>query len=162
MWIGSGKIYKDVPDIVSDELVRCTVFSSMSSAVSIPLNTASPIDLVQTLVQNVSEDFQIKPAAERFLLYVPSHSLSALNILPIPCATYLNELNSASGQAMLDKKLSIEAIGSQNGKPILVPFEALGYWSYINKAIDTKRKWTKALIWLKGHEYQLPALSALA
>ncbi|KAF8999676.1 hypothetical protein BDQ17DRAFT_1427692 [Cyathus striatus] len=133
----------------------------MSSVISVPLNTASPIDLVKTLMQNVSKDFQTKPAAERFSLNVPSHLLSALNMFPIPCATYLNELNSVSGQAMLDKKLSIKAVGSRTGQIILVPFEALGYWSYISKAIDAKRKWMKALIWLKGYELQSPALSAL-
>ncbi|KAF8993134.1 hypothetical protein BDQ17DRAFT_1331884 [Cyathus striatus] len=161
-WIGSGKVYRNVPDFVSDELLRRTKLANVPGAVLIPAHTASPIDLVQISLQDISEEFQLKPAAERFLSNIASHPLSILNELPIPSATYLNQLNAASGQAMLDNKLSIEIVGIRNGQHVLVPFEALGYWSYLSKAIEAQRRWKQALIWLKGHELQSPSFATLA
>ncbi|KAF8996981.1 hypothetical protein BDQ17DRAFT_1429340 [Cyathus striatus] len=61
---------------------------------------------------------------------------------------------------MLNRTISIEI--DQECERILVPFEALGYWSYENKAISVQLKWKQGLSWLKGHEHQSPAFAALA
>ncbi|KAF8980988.1 hypothetical protein BDQ17DRAFT_1438674 [Cyathus striatus] len=118
------------------------------------------MELVQLSLLPVSNTFQLKPVTERFLHDIPTHSVSNLNMLPIPSAAYINQLYAFAGQAMLNGTISIEI--DQECERILVPFEALGYWSYANKAISAQLKWKQGLSWLKGHEHQSPAFAALA
>jgi hypothetical protein len=149
LWIGQGKSYHDVPEFVSNELCRCT--SVLTTEMSLLPSPFLPVlCLLDFPTPPVTMSLHGVKAEELFSHNIPTHTSSKCLQLPAPSHGILKSLRACSGQAMLDRKISVQH-WDHNG--IFLPFNALGMWALIIEAHDTKNAWRDGLRWLDRQHF---------
>ncbi|KAF8902547.1 hypothetical protein CPB84DRAFT_1746559 [Gymnopilus junonius] len=119
-WMNSGKLYKDVPDFVSDELLhRLSLSEKLERLLPPPTLTISEL-----------LDFDIPPIQDTAIFRSVKSCFS--NIEPQYTNVFLvKRLREEAGQAMLDGKVSIV---DWKNKDVYLPFEVLSFWDYLHDA----------------------------
>ncbi|KAJ3503541.1 hypothetical protein NMY22_g18215 [Coprinellus aureogranulatus] len=153
-WIGKGRVYKDPPKAVSDEVIRLVSLPISDISSLLPgLPDAVIIQLVQYSLP--SQSACAFPSTPSFSCSAPDMTLTDfLNCANccIPTVTTIQNLRQEAGQAILDGNSSISVVystgGPQGTTPKHLPLSVLGLWDYLSRAIHAQAVWRDGVRWV--------------
>ncbi|KAJ2921648.1 hypothetical protein H1R20_g15444, partial [Candolleomyces eurysporus] len=153
-WIGQGKVYKDVPEVILNEVVsRISLSPNQFNDLLPELECATIAQLCDYPLPRQSLVANFFTANSRFSLTEPNVSLEDLikwKDWSIPSRATIIQLQAAAGQAILDGSLSIML--SDVSSNTYVPLSVLGLWYHLSEASHAQREWKRASQWLsKSH-----------
>ena len=152
LWIGQKKVYRNVPNYVSNELCRRT--SPLHSVLELLPSTSLPVlQLLEFPTPRVTSTILGITSDASFSFNEATHSSFECCQLPAPPRNFLRQLRASAGQAMLDGKVSIQ---HWERRDIFLPFDALGTWDFILEINVTKKAWIDSLHWMEEHHHAIP------
>lgn len=155
-WIGTGKIYKDVPHFITEMLLQ--KLSMLEEQSIFPSSTLSIHQLLATHFSLQIQPIQLVSPSDCFSDIEPNTDLNDLLHRSIPSNVFLTRLRDMAGQAMLDGKRSIK---DWTRKDVYLPFSALTFWYSLLRAAISKKAWQNAQAWLTKQKIPPDLLSRI-
>ena len=141
-WINNQKVYRNVPSVVSNELLQRLALPE-DARCALPKFDTTVLDIL--LFECPAPILQLISPKSRFSKESPNTSLQSLLHCPMPTLEFVSKLRELAGQAMLDGHVSILDWTRRN---VYLPFSAITFWLSIIKILDVKKKWKRALDWM--------------
>jgi hypothetical protein len=145
-WIGQGRLYKNVPSYVHQQLL-CRLQNSMHDIQDLLPDETTTIFNITELDFPPIHALDYSPPNTYFLDQDTNISFRALFNIPIPPLYLVKNLRDHAGQAMLDGKKSIQHPTQKSS--CYLPFGAISFWISLHEAIEAKKSWLRALGWIK-------------
>ena len=106
LWIGKQKVYYNVPNYVANEL--CWRTSPLPSVLELLPSASLPVlQLLGFPTPRITSAILGTSPDTLFSFYEPTHTSLECCQIPAPTNDFLRQLRAYSGQAMLDRKVSI-------------------------------------------------------